>query len=101
MNNCQAAIQLDIIWLQRDAILYYERVLRDLGGNQDRSAQFVTFISLILTSGSFLFEVEVHGIIAEEQSGNKGFGYDPIFIPDGYAIPLAGLPAELKNRIRH
>jgi XTP/dITP diphosphohydrolase len=86
---------------QRDAILNYERVLQELVGKEDRSARFVTVISLIVPSGTYLFEGEVHGKIAKEPSGKKGFGYDPIFIPDGYTVPFAELPAEQKNRISH
>jgi XTP/dITP diphosphohydrolase len=86
---------------QRDTQANYERVLHELAGKQDRSARFVTMISLILPTGSFLFEGEVAGRIANEPSGEYGFGYDPVFIPDGYTSTFAQLPGEIKNQISH
>jgi XTP/dITP diphosphohydrolase len=86
---------------QRDSRANYDRVLHELAGKQDRSARFVTVISLMLPTGSFLFEGVVEGEISSESSGKLGFGYDPIFIPNGYTIPFAEIPAEIKNQISH
>ena len=49
----------------------------------------------------YLFEGTINGQIAHRPSGKKGFGYDPIFIPDGYAITFADLDSSEKNRISH
>lgn len=77
------------------------KALRELAGKSDRSAQFKTVITLI--RGGEILQVEgvVRGQIAREKYGNGGFGYDPVFIPEGYDKTFAELPAEVKNQISH
>ena len=72
-----------------------------LDGKKDRSAQFRTVISLVNGSEVLYFEGIVRGKIAEKMSGNEGFGYDPIFIPDGYEDTFADLDSSIKNTISH
>lgn len=76
-------------------------VLSRLEGKTNRKARFKTVISLILEGKEHLFEGIIDGKISLQQSGVKGFGYDPIFIPEGYAISFAEMSADEKNKISH
>lgn len=76
-------------------------VLSNLGENTDRRARFRTVISLILDGKEYLFEGSIKGSITKAISGTKGFGYDPIFTPEGYNITFAEMDANEKNRISH
>lgn len=67
----------------------------------DRRAAFVTIISLIIDGQVHQFHGEVQGTIAKSKTGEKGFGYDPIFIPDGLQKTFAELDLEEKNKISH
>jgi XTP/dITP diphosphohydrolase len=77
------------------------KVLHELKDKNDRSAQFRTVMALQWNGKTELFEGIVKGQIAEERSGSKGFGYDPVFIPEGYNISFAEMDAQLKNRMSH
>jgi len=85
------------------------KALRELQGKEDRGAQFRTVITLIrlkdgaerLQDATLQVEGIVRGRIAEEEYGNGGFGYDPVFIPEGYDKTFGELPAEIKNSISH
>jgi XTP/dITP diphosphohydrolase len=78
------------------------KALRELVGKTDRGAQFRTVITLIKMNGERLaVSGIVRGRIAEEEYGEGGFGYDPIFIPNGYDKTFGELPAEIKNGISH
>lgn len=66
-----------------------------------REAQFRTIIACILNEQEFLFEGIVKGVIAEKPRGDSGFGYDPVFIPDGYDLTFAELGLETKTKISH
>ena len=79
-----------------------KKALSELAGKTDRGAQFRTVITLIKMNGERLaVSGIVRGRIAEEEYGEGGFGYDPIFIPDGYDKTFGELPAEIKNGISH
>ena len=82
------------------------KLLRKLGNNNNRKARFRTVIALLETDGNGNravkhFERIVEGHIAHEKSGEEGFGYDPIFVPDGYDQSFAELGADIKNTISH
>lgn len=77
------------------------KLLQNLTGKSERSAQFRTVIALIIEGEEFLFDGIVRGRISEERMGSAGFGYDPIFIPDGYEESFAQMGAEQKNAISH
>lgn len=79
------------------------KLLGELNGKSDRSAQFRTAIALILEGDGEpkLFEGIVKGEIITEKRGGEGFGYDPIFRPDGYDKTFAELGHEIKNKISH
>ncbi len=85
----------------RDFEKNMQLVLERLGDNPDRRARFRTVISLILGGQEYLFEGAIEGAITRTISGTKGFGYDPIFIPDGYAITFAEMDPSEKNKISH
>ena len=79
------------------------KALRELSGKTNRGAQFKTVITLIRIAKNETVQVEgvVRGRIATEEYGQGGFGYDSIFIPEGYDKTFGELPAELKNCISH
>ena len=78
------------------------KALRELEGIEDRGAQFRTVITLIKVNGERLaVSGTVRGRIATEEYGEGGFGYDPVFIPEGYDKTFGELPAEVKNGISH
>lgn len=76
-------------------------LLKKLGNNSDRSARFRTVIALIYKGEEHLFEGTVQGSILHERHGEAGFGYDPVFQPDGYTVSFAEMPAAKKNAISH
>ena len=86
----------------KDSEANMQKVLRELNGKEDRSAAFRTVITLIDEEGvRHTFEGVLKGTIIEEKRGHEGFGYDPIFMPEGYDITLAEMSMEEKNRISH
>ena len=76
-------------------------LLHNLEAESNRKANFRTVIALILDGEEFLFEGRVDGTITRTPSGNGGFGYDPLFVPEGYDITFADMSAEEKNAISH
>ena len=78
-----------------------KKALRELEGKADRGCQFKTVITLINRQGTQQVEGIVRGQIATEEYGTGGFGYDPVFIPEGYDKTFGELPAEVKNSISH
>lgn len=77
------------------------KLLRELEGKENRKAQFRTAISLILDGKEYLFEGVIKGEIIKEKRGDSGFGYDPIFKPEGYDKTFAELGNDIKNKISH
>jgi XTP/dITP diphosphohydrolase len=76
-------------------------LLKKLENKQNRSAQFRTVIALILEGKEYTFEGSVSGNIAKERHGEKGFGYDPIFIPENESSSFAQMSMEEKNKMSH
>jgi XTP/dITP diphosphohydrolase len=85
----------------RDFKKNMDLVLKNLEGKANRNAQFRTVISLILENKEYLFEGVVKGKIRETPKGNEGFGYDPIFEPEGYEQTFAEMDLAQKNKISH
>jgi XTP/dITP diphosphohydrolase len=77
------------------------KVLHELDGADNRKARFKTVISLILGGNEIQFEGTVEGVILQEKHGSDGFGYDPVFLPDGYDKSFAEMVPEEKNKISH
>ena len=78
-----------------------QKLLKELKGKENRKAQFRTAICLIMEGKEYLFEGIVKGAIIEEKRGGAGFGYDPIFVPEGYDQTFAELGNDIKNTISH
>lgn len=77
------------------------KALKELEGETNRKAYFISIFCLILNGKEYFFEGLVNGTIATEIMGDNGFGYDPIFIPDGFSKSFAQMTAEEKNAISH
>lgn len=86
---------------QRSSADNIELLLQNLAGKENRTAQFRTSITLILDNELYPFDGVVQGRIAEQASGQGGFGYDPVFIPEGHTQTFAEMDAAEKNRISH
>lgn len=78
-----------------------QKALHELAGVKDRAARFRTLVSLIIKGEMQQVEGIVTGQIATEEEGHGGFGYDPVFIPEGYTNTFASLSSEEKNAISH
>ena len=77
------------------------KLLQDMEGIENRKAQFRTVFALIINGKEHLFEGIVKGEITKHRHGTSGFGYDPVFIPEGYTQTYAEMGNELKNKISH
>ena len=78
-----------------------KKLLQDMEGIENRKAQFRTVFALIINGKEHLFEGIVKGEITKHRHGTSGFGYDPVFIPEGYTQTYAEMGNELKNKISH
>ena len=86
---------------QKDDQKNTEKLIHELKGITNRNAQFRTVITLMSSSVALQFEGIIEGAILDEPKGNKGFGYDPVFIPNGYQKTFAELSSNEKNKISH
>ena len=77
------------------------KLLEELKNSTNRKAQFKTVIALIFMGEKYFFEGVITGKISNEIFGTNGFGYDPVFVPDGYAETFAQMKFETKNKISH
>lgn len=78
-----------------------DKLLAEMKGIENRNAQFRTVIALIINEKEYLFEGLIKGMIIEKEKGSSGFGYDPVFIPEGFSETFAELGNEIKNKISH
>jgi XTP/dITP diphosphohydrolase len=85
----------------KDSAANIEKLLLLLQGRENRKARFRTVIALIYEGKEYLFEGLVNGIITENKRGSEGFGYDPVFVPEGYDITFAEMDLSEKNLISH
>lgn len=86
---------------QADAGKNIDKVLHKMHAIQNRKAYFKTVITLVTTEGEWQFEGVCNGRVSEELRGRDGFGYDPVFIPEGYENSFAEMDSHLKNDISH
>jgi XTP/dITP diphosphohydrolase len=77
------------------------KLLAEMENKENRKAQFRTSIALCCNGEQHLFEGVIRGTITREKRGSDGFGYDPIFMPEGYDRTFAELGSEVKNQISH
>jgi len=85
----------------KDPSANIDKVLQLLGNSKNRKARFRTVIALIIDNKEYLFEGIVEGRIIGEKRGTSGFGYDPVFIPDGKELTFAEMDLSEKNSISH
>jgi len=85
----------------KDSAANIEKALNLMGTTENRKARFRTVIALILNNKEYLFEGIVNGRIIDERRGKEGFGYDPVFIPDGKSQTFAEMDLDEKNTISH
>lgn len=85
----------------KDSQANMQKLITDLKGQPKRDARFRTVIAYVNHQGNRLFEGIVQGQIIDTQKGTAGFGYDPIFVPQGYDITFAQMQAEQKNALSH
>ena len=86
---------------ERSALNNMALLLRNMEGLRNRQACFRTIFCLFWQGEAYSFEGRVEGSIAEKMQGKEGFGYDPVFVPEGYGESFAELGAEVKNRFSH
>ncbi len=86
---------------EADSVNNLRKLLFEMKGLTNRTARFKTVLALIHNNQEFLFEGVINGRIAETPSGEKGFGYDPVFIPQGYNRTFSEMSADEKNSISH
>jgi XTP/dITP diphosphohydrolase len=86
---------------EKDANANMDLVLKKLADKANRTARFITFIALIYNNKEYLFEGLVEGKIITEKRGEQGFGYDPIFVPNGFETTFAEMGMEEKAAISH
>jgi XTP/dITP diphosphohydrolase len=86
---------------QNDSQANMSKLLNNLENKKDRTAYFKTVITLNIKGETHIFEGKVNGVITTSQKGQHGFGYDPIFKPNGYEETFAELPLSIKNSISH
>jgi len=85
----------------KDATANIEKVLAGLEGKNNRKAQFRTVVALILNGEEYTFEGIIRGTIQIKKMGTSGFGYDPVFVPEGETRSFAQMSIEEKNKISH
>ncbi len=86
---------------EKNAINNMNKLLSNLNNKTNRKARFKTIISLILDGNEYQFEGIVNGTISHKMSGDGGFGYDPVFIPEGFSKTFGELPSNVKQNISH
>ena len=86
---------------EKDSSANMTKLLGLLEGKKNRKARFRTVIALIYDGGEYLFEGIAGGTIIEERRGIEGFGYDPVFIAEGYTLTFAEMPLSEKNKVSH
>lgn len=86
---------------QRGDALNLQYLLKKMEGIENRNARFVTLIALIKDGQNYLFEGTIEGKLLTAPAGENGFGYDPIFVPNGYQLTFAQMDGLLKNKISH
>ncbi len=101
LNNAPGVYSARYAGENHDAEANMNKLLNEMQGQENRKARFRTVISLILNKKEYIFEGIINGSIIPVKRGNNGFGYDPIFVPDGYTQTFAEMGNEIKNKISH
>ena len=85
----------------KNAVDNMNKILAEMEGMTNRKARFKTVISLVIDGQEVQFEGVIKGVILAKRQGDKGFGYDPIFLPDEYSKSFAEMDLSEKNKISH
>jgi len=101
LNNAPGVYSARYAGEEKDSAANRQKLLQELEDQSDRSARFRTAIAFIQGGKKYLFEGVVEGEIIREERGTAGFGYDSLFIPQGYTETFAEMSAEEKNSISH
>jgi XTP/dITP diphosphohydrolase len=101
LNNAPGVYSARYSGIAHDSEANMNKLLKELDGMTNRKARFRTVIALILDGKEYLFEGIVNGSILTEKRGEAGFGYDPLFVPEGYDKSFAELGDDIKNSISH
>ncbi|OMP80606.1 MULTISPECIES: RdgB/HAM1 family non-canonical purine NTP pyrophosphatase [unclassified Chitinophaga] len=101
LNGAPGVLSARYAGEQKSAEDNIEKMLHEMKGQTDRRAHFRTVISLILDDKEYQFEGICPGTILTERRGGKGFGYDPVFVPDGSALAFAEMDMAGKNVFSH
>jgi len=101
LNNAPGVYSARYAGDAKDSKANIRKVLKELENHSDRSAIFRTVIALIMGEKEYLFVGAVEGKLIDEAKGNAGFGYDPVFIPEGYSETFAEMKPDVKNTISH
>lgn len=101
LNNAPGVYSARYAGPQKSSADNMQKLLRALAAHQNRDAQFRTVICLIIGGSAHYFEGTVRGHISTELRGTAGFGYDPVFIPQGSSLSFAEMTPQQKNQISH
>ena len=101
LNNAPGVFSARYAGPGHDSEANMKKLLSEMQGKENRKARFRTVIALLLDGKEYTFEGIVKGNIIEEKRGDSGFGYDPIFVPEGYDLTFAELGNDIKNKISH
>ena len=101
LNNAPGVFSARYAGPGHDSEANMKKLLHEMEGKENRKARFRTVIALLLDGKEYTFEGIVKGNIIEEKRGDSGFGYDPIFVPEGYDLTFADLGNDIKNNISH
>ena len=101
LNNAPGVYSARYAGESKDPKANMRKVFGELENQIDRSARFRTVIALLLGEKEYLFEGIVEGKLIEEARGNAGFGYDPVFVPEGFMETFAEMGVDVKNKISH
>lgn len=101
LNNAPGVYSARYAGEERSAEANMKKLLTEMEGKKNRKARFRTVIALILNGKEYLFVGEVKGEIICEKRGGSGFGYDPLFMPEGYTQTFAEMGNDVKNTISH
>lgn len=101
LNNAPGVYSARYAGPEHDSEANMRKLLSEMNGKENRNARFRTVIALLLNGKEYTFDGIVQGSITTEKRGENGFGYDPIFVPEGYTQTFAELGNDIKNRISH
>lgn len=101
LNGAPGVYSARYAGLENDANKNMDKLLLELKGIENRNAKFKTVIAYVDSETQKTFVGEVQGHILEAKRGEKGFGYDPVFLPDGYSKTFAEMTKDEKNAISH